>query len=98
MRQITGYCLWLVVLASKVRDVSEFQCLVTNFKDEGGNCDDSRMVVEAATAACPGEWAGGAASLNSRLQPRQQFAEDLVFAIKSPIALDTYCFLGLNCA
>ena len=47
--------LWLVVLASKARDVSEFQCLVTNFKDDGGNCDDSRTVVVAATAACPGE-------------------------------------------
>lgn len=36
-----------------------------------------------------GSAASGAASLTSRLQPLQQFAKDLVFTIKSPIALDT---------
>ena len=85
-----------MVLASKVRDVRvcgsqtlEFQRLVTNFKDEGGSCDDLRTAVVAATAACPGECGQQRASLNACRQSPQQFAKDLVFAIKSPVALDT---------
>lgn len=97
--------LW-VVLASKARDVSlwqpnsKFQCLITNFKDEGGSRDDVRMVVAAAgAAACPLAYSFSAAASLTSIPPT------FPTIYKGPNSCcyisccfrHLECFLALNC-